>query len=69
MGDGTFLSRRRDRSSGCAALVSSLACPSNGECIGQTGSGDCGNPAPTYWNVNALPVDQGNYQNFTFTIH
>jgi uncharacterized membrane protein len=41
----------------------------SGECIGQTGSGDCGNPAPTYWNVNALPVDQGNYQNFTLTIH
>jgi hypothetical protein len=41
----------------------------SGECIGQTGSGDCANPAPTYWNVNALPVDQGNYQNFTVTIH
>jgi hypothetical protein len=32
------------------AVVSSLACPSNGECIGQTGSGDCANPAPTYWS-------------------
>ncbi len=37
-------------------------------CVEQQGFGDCGNPQPTYWSVNTLPVNQGSYQNYTLTI-
>ncbi|WP_146649749.1 DUF1036 domain-containing protein [Labilithrix luteola] len=38
-------------------------------CVGVNGAGSCGQPAPNYWTVNALPVNQGSYTNFTFSIH
>jgi len=41
----------------------------NGECIGQNGSGDCGNPQPSYWTVLTLPVFQASYQNFKLNIY
>jgi uncharacterized membrane protein len=40
----------------------------NGECIGQSGTGFC-TPAPTYWRVNTLEINQGNYQNFRLNIN
>jgi uncharacterized membrane protein len=41
----------------------------SGECVGQTGSGDCGSPGPTYWRVNTLPINQDSYQNYKVNIY
>src|SRR5208337_2091836 len=40
----------------------------NGECIGQSGTGDC-SPSPSYWKVNTLPIHQDSYQNFNVNIY
>jgi hypothetical protein len=40
----------------------------SGECVGQSAAGDCASPAPSYYSVNTVQVDQGNYSNFVVTI-
>lgn len=40
----------------------------SGECIGQSGSGDCWSGV-TYWNVKALPINQDSFTNYTENIY
>jgi len=41
----------------------------SGECVGTSGYGDCGSPAPTYWYVNTLPIHQKSYSSFKVNIY
>ena len=43
--------------------------PCDGECVGGNGVGLCGDPVPTYWNVDTLPINQGSYQQFKLNIY
>jgi|SRR5665213_1681784 len=41
----------------------------SGECVGQSATGDCASPAPSYYSVNTLQLDQGsNNSNLTLDI-